>query len=194
MVRASTIVLDFFINLPAFLIALVIHEYAHGYAAYKLGDNTAKFMGRLTFNPLAHIDLFGTIILPLALIITRAPFVVGWAKPVPVNFLNLRNPRKHMMLVGLAGPLANFLLAGFLYLVLYTGVISSLGLIRFIFNVFLINIVLGAFNLIPVPPLDGSRILLGMLPEKLALKYAAIPQGVGMIILLIILRLIRGIF
>ena len=192
--QAGTIVLNFFFNLPAFLIALVAHEYAHGYVAYRLGDNTAKDMGRLTLNPLAHIDPFGTIILPLLLILSRAPFVVGWAKPVPVNFFNLKSPKHHMMLVGIAGPAANFIMGGLLYLLLLSGLVQNVSAVDFIFRVLLINIILGVFNLIPVPPLDGSRILMGLLPDKLAIRYARLNPVIGIAILLVILTLIRNYF
>ncbi|MFH1459605.1 MAG: site-2 protease family protein [Candidatus Omnitrophota bacterium] len=190
----NPLVLRFFINLPAFLVALVVHEYAHGFTAYKFGDYTAKHMGRLTFNPLAHIDLFGTILLPLFLIIQHAPFVVGWAKPVPVNFYNLDNPKKNMIWVALAGPAANFITAGVIYFFLKLGILTNPLLMSFLINVFLINIVLGLFNLIPIPPLDGSRILMGILPLKLARIYAKIKPIYGMIILIFLLAILRRIF
>ncbi len=186
--------LSFIINLPALFVALVVHEYAHGFVAHKLGDNTAKFMGRLTFNPLAHIDLFGTIILPLMLIMTRSPVVFGYAKPVPVNFYNLRNPKKDMIWVGLAGPLANFIVAALTFLILLTGFIGHSGIFGFLVTVMLINLVLGVFNLIPIPPLDGSRILMGLLPRKLAALYARVTPMHGMIILIIVLSILRRIF
>ncbi len=190
----NPLALSFIINLPALFVALVVHEYAHGFVAHKLGDNTAKFMGRLTFNPLAHIDLFGTIILPLMLILSRSPVVFGYAKPVPVNFYNLRNPKKDMIWVGLAGPLANFIVAALTFLILLTGYINHSGILGFLVTVMLINLVLGVFNLIPIPPLDGSRILMGLLPRKLAVLYARITPMHGMIILIILLSILRRVF
>lgn len=193
MSNEHSIILNFFLNLPAFLIALVAHEYAHGYVAFKLGDNTAKYMGRLTFNPLAHIDLFGTILLPLFLLISKAPFVVGWAKPVPVNFYNLRDPKKDMIWVGIAGPIANFITAFAVYLLFKSAIIQNTIVTAFLLNVFIINIVLGTFNLIPIPPLDGSRILMGILPEKWAKWYTQITPFQGMIILILLLSILRRI-
>lgn len=189
----NSMLLSFLFNLPAFMVAIVVHEYAHGYIAHKLGDDTAKYMGRLTFNPLAHIDLFGTLILPIMLIISGSPFVVGWAKPVPVNFYNLRNPKRSMVWVGVAGPAANFITAGATYILLRTVIIRQELLINFLVNVYLINLILGVFNLIPIPPLDGSRILIGLLPEKWALMYARIKPLYGIIILIILLTILRGI-
>lgn len=194
MSQSGSIIISFFINLPAFLIALVVHEYAHGFIAYKLGDNTAKHMGRLTLNPLAHVDLFGTILLPLFLIISNSPFVFGWAKPVPVNFYNLVHPKKDMIWVGLAGPVANFLTALLVFIVLISGIVTNQIFAEFLIKVLLINIFLGSFNLIPIPPLDGSRILLGLLPMKLAKLYNKITPGMGMILLIILLSVIRRFF
>ena len=190
----NPLVLSFITNLPALFVALVVHEYAHGFVAHKLGDNTAKFMGRLTFNPLAHIDPFGTIILPLMLLISRSPVVFGYAKPVPVNFYNLKNPKTGQIWVGLAGPMANFITAALVFLILLSGFISNAGIFRFLATVVLINLVLGVFNLIPIPPLDGSRILMGLLPRKLAALYARITPMHGMIILIILLSILRRVF
>ncbi|MCP4649951.1 MAG: site-2 protease family protein [PVC group bacterium] len=168
---ANSRILNFFFNLPAFLIALTVHEYAHGFIANKLGDSTAKRMGRLTFNPLAHIDPVGTILVPLFLI-SSGNLVFGWAKPVPVNFYNLKNPKKDMIWVGLAGPAANFIAAFITYFILKTEIIQNIFAINFLTVLLIINIVLGVFNLIPIPPLDGSRILMGLLPPKMAAGYA----------------------
>ncbi len=192
MEKGSSLILTFFLNLPAFLIALVVHEYAHGFVANRLGDNTAKQMGRLTFNPLAHIDSFGTIILPLFLILTGSPVVLGWAKPVPVNFYKLRNPKKDMIWVGLAGPAANFITAFLTFIVLHLQIINQSFLNSFLINVLLINLILGIFNLIPIPPLDGSRILMGLLPVKLAIMYSRL-ERYGIFILIMLLMLIRRI-
>jgi Zn-dependent protease len=194
MYHSGSIIISFFQNLPAFLIALVVHEYAHGFVAHKLGDNTAQLMGRLTLNPLAHVDLFGTIFLPLFLIISGSPFVFGWAKPVPVNFYNLAHPKKDMIWVGLAGPAANFLTALIVFLVLITGIVKNIVFAEFLVKVLIISIFLGGFNLIPIPPLDGSRILMGLLPMNLARAYSRITPAMGMILLIIMLALLRRYF
>jgi len=173
------------ISLVLFFLAIVVHEVAHGWIAYQRGDLTAKFAGRLTLNPLAHIDPFGTIILPLFLIISRAPFVFGWAKPVPVNFSSLKNPKKDIMLVGAAGPLANIIIAIVIGLLLKAN-IWSIGL-SFILREFVhLNLILAVFNLIPIPPLDGSRIIIGLLPNYLAYQYIQLEKFGFLIIYLLV--------
>lgn len=167
-----------FVSFGLLILAMSIHEFSHGWVAYRLGDATAKEQGRLTLNPFAHIDLVGTILLPVFLYITtHGQFVFGAAKPVPINYWALRNPKRGLLWIGLAGPLANILFAGFLSLILKF--ISATTLVSvMINNLAVINIVLGVFNLIPIPPLDGSRIIIGILPEQLAKVYAAIePYG-----------------
>lgn len=169
------------------MIAVTAHEYAHGWVAYKLGDSTAKYSGRLTLNPLAHIDLFGTIILPLIIFIsTRGAFVFAAAKPVPINYWALRNPRRDMMLVGISGPLVNFIFAVVLSLILKF--LPDYGIFSILLQrLAIINIVLGVFNLIPIPPLDGSRILAGLLPADLASRYNQLePFGFFIIALLLV--------
>ncbi len=170
--------------LPIFLIAVVIHEYAHGWVAYKLGDTTAKNAGRLTLNPLAHIDPIGTVILPLMLVLTGSPIVVGWAKPVPINFSLLRRPKQDMLWVSIAGIAANILMAFVLSLLLRMGLfpLNSYGWIFLNYGI-LINLVLAVFNAIPVPPLDGSKIVLGLLPRELAYSYMRL-ERFGFIILI----------
>lgn len=168
-------------------LAIVIHEYAHGWVAYKLGDPTAKYAGRLTLNPLAHIDPVGTIIFPLLLLLMRSPFLFAWAKPVPVDFRRLGNPQRDMIWVGLAGPAANFSFALLLSILLRLGFPFQLLFFSGIF----INLILAVFNLIPVPPLDGSRILMGLLPRDLANSFASL-EPYGFIILFAFLWL--GVF
>lgn len=191
-------------QLMAFAVALSLHESAHGWMAERLGDPTARWLGRITLNPLKHIDLFGTIIFPLLLAIIGAP-VLGWAKPVPFVSRNLRNQRWGPALVGLAGPLSNIALGivvtglllvtkavmpGFrplLVSLLREGALGASGiaapLIFLLFSLAMINLVLAVFNLIPIPPLDGSRILEAFLPPRFHLAYAQVRQY-GMLLLL----------
>lgn len=160
--------MDFQFALFLYLIIIfsaIIHEYSHGWMAYRLGDPTAKEAGRLTLNPLAHIDLFGTVILPIFLLLTTRIFI-GWAKPVPFNPMNLKNPKRDIALVGLAGPGSNFLIALLLGLIVrffgQEGFLVNLS--NFLSFIVLVNIWLALFNLIPLPPLDGSKILMGLSP------------------------------
>lgn len=185
------------------LLAIILHEIAHGWVANKLGDPTAKLKGRLTLNPLPHIDLFGTVILPTILLITRAGILFGWAKPVPVNPYNLKDPKKDMMWVAAAGPIVNFILAiasavllrilnslnpGLLFLSspltrkfsFGSSILQPLALMCIVS--IQINIVLGVFNLIPIPPADGGRIMVGILPTKQAEAYSKI-EPMGLILL-----------
>jgi Zn-dependent protease len=172
------------LTLPIFLISVVIHEYAHGWVAYKLGDPTAKNAGRLTLNPLVHIDPMGTVFLPLMLVAMRSPIVFGWAKPVPINFSLLRNPKQDMLWVSIAGIMANILLAFIFSLLLRTGVfpINSYGWVLLNLGI-LVNLVLAVFNAIPIPPLDGSRVLISILPRELAYSYMQI-ERFGFLILI----------
>ena len=173
------------------MIAMSVHEFAHGWVAFKLGDNTAKAMGRLTLNPLAHIDPFGTVILPLIIFIASGGrFIFGAAKPVPINYLALKNPKKDMIWIGFSGPLANFLFAVVLRIVLPLVILLAPALAEIFKILIFINIILGVFNLIPIPPLDGSRVLIGLLPRDLASSYAKIePFGFFIIMLLIMMGL-----
>lgn len=174
------------IKLAALVMAVVLHEVAHGYAAWRLGDPTARMANRLTLNPLAHLDPVGSVILPLILVVTGSPVLFGWAKPVPFNPWYFRDPRKGIMLVGAAGPLTNFAVAlasGLLFRVV-TPWSAVLGL--FLAYLCGTNVVLGVFNLIPIPPLDGSRVLLGLLPRELAGRYLKLERYGFLIIFLLL--------
>jgi Zn-dependent protease len=176
------------------LFGITLHEVAHGWVAYRFGDPTAKLLGRLTLNPIKHIDLVGTIILPiLILIISQFQFTFGWAKPVPVTAQNLRNPKTHMIYVALAGPLANFLMAILWAVVMKVGISldpqqSDIALFMvYSGNIgILINLVLMVLNLIPIPPLDGSRVVSNLLPVRYAMLYNKI-ESFGFLILLVLL-------
>lgn len=177
------------LTLLIFFSSVVIHEYAHGWVAWKRGDYTAKLMGRLTLNPIAHIDPIGTVMLPLILLMTHSPVMFGWAKPVPVDFHSLNNPKKDMIWVGLAGPMANIILAVLLALFAKLHFINGNSLSLSIINsAIILNLVLAVFNMLPIPPLDGSRILMGLLPVDIGMEYAKI-EPFGFIIIFFLLYL-----
>jgi Zn-dependent protease len=203
------------ISLFVLLFAITIHEAAHGWAALKMGDPTASSLGRITLNPLAHIDPIGTVLLPLILVIVGAP-PFGWAKPVPVNPLNLRNPRRDNLWISAAGPFSNLTVAalalvGIVFLKILSPNVSQFlkafllgrgalpsgfypleGLALILFFGVLVNTYLAVFNLIPVPPLDGSGVLMGLLSEEAAAKYDRIrPFGFLIVIGLIYLGLLN---
>ena len=180
----TSLLFSFAVSFCLLIVAMSVHEFAHGWTAYKLGDSTAKYSGRLTLNPLAHIDIFWTLLLPLVLFVSSGGrFIFGAAKPVPINYWALRNPKRDIMLVGLSGPAANFIFAGLLSVVVHLVTVGPLVTSALV-NLIVINIVLGVFNLIPIPPLDGSRVLMGLLPEPLASRYAAI-ENFAYILLLV---------
>jgi len=163
----------FIFSIAILIMSVVIHEVAHGYAALWLGDVTAKYAGRLTLNPIKHIDLLGSIILPAIMIILPGNFIFGWAKPVPYNPYNLRNQRWGELIVAAAGPLSNVVIAIFFGLLIQFAPILNLpgSFIDIALSVVLINLVLAIFNLMPIAPLDGSKILYGLLPTEKAIAF-----------------------
>ena len=182
--------------IPGFLVAITVHEFSHGWIANRFGDPTAKLAGRLTFNPISHLDLFGTIFLVLTAI---SGFGIGWAKPVPVDPRNLSNPRSDMMWISLGGPAANIVTATLLAILLHTLFFALLGrpvgqastlvvvpLLQMLVYAVQINVVLAVFNLIPIPPLDGAAILEGILPRQLANQWERL-EPYGFIILIVLL-------
>ena len=179
---------EILVVLPILFFSVVLHEYAHGWAAYRLGDPTAKLAGRLTLNPLKHIDPLGTLFLPAFLIVLRLlgmkTIILGWAKPVPVDFFNLRHPKRDMIWVALAGPAVNIFLA-FLFSQLLKLDLPSWTVEIFEAAVFL-NLLLAFFNLIPVPPLDGSRVVMGLLPSRYLSFYGRL-ESYGILIVFVLL-------
>ena len=208
-------VLDFLIQLitwaPGLIMGVVLHEYAHGYIAYKSGDNTAKSLGRLTLNPIAHIDLFGSILLPLLLILINSGIIFGYAKPVPINPAYFRNYRKGLRYTSLAGPVTNLIIAfvvglvyGLFFYIFFKLTNGMLMSDTFGFNAFnlisqifqgaiYINIFLAILNFIPIPPLDGSKILASFLPDEAVFKFLSLGRF-GFIFIFIFLFLGGRIF
>jgi Zn-dependent protease len=189
--------MEFIIILPVLIMSAVVHEVSHGLAALWQGDPTAKYMGRLTMNPIKHLDPFGSVILPLLLVLTRSPFFIAWAKPVPYNPYNLRNQKYGPAVVGAAGPLSNIFIAlifgFFLKVLLVTGNISAdFGSLAFVvfYYIILINLMLAFFNLIPFPPLDGSKLFFAVIPISEETKMNI--ERFGMFFLLIFIYAFSG--
>ncbi|MDR2425800.1 MAG: site-2 protease family protein [Endomicrobium sp.] len=182
------------IYIVVLLFSIIMHEFAHGYAAYLRGDDTAKYAGRLTLNPIPHIELFGSIVLPISLLLLHAPVIFGWAKPVPINYAKLRNLKIDIPLISFAGPAANIALAiaagmgiRIIRMLLsaeqgFTGAIASIFYVMVI-----INVVLLVINLVPIPPLDGSKVVTYFMPHDMARKYLSLNPIVCTLLLILLL-------
>lgn len=190
--------MEILLMLPMLLFAVIAHEVAHGYAAFRCGDPTAHNAGRITLNPLPHIDLFGTIVFPLILLLTNSPFLIGWAKPVPVNPYYFRNPRRDHLLVSLAGVSTNLGLAAACTVLL--GMVARVsggtgGAVAMMLQYgIIINILLAVFNMLPIPPLDGSWVLYHLLPRDMAEVYRRLfPYGFIILIVLLMTGVLGGV-
>jgi Zn-dependent protease len=188
---------DFSVWVLPLVIAITFHEAAHGFVAHRLGDDTAYNLGRVSFNPIRHIDPFGTLIVPALLFMSHSPFLFGYAKPVPVNFRALRNPRIGMVLVALAGPATNIALALAAAVALHGLSLLPEDAVQWVEdnlkNALVINVILAVFNMLPIPPLDGGRVAVGLLPRALALPLSRLePFGMLILIGLLILLPLAG--
>jgi Zn-dependent protease len=175
--NVTTLVIGFLV----LLFSLTVHEAAHAWTASRLGDDTARRLGRVSLNPIVHIDPVGTLLLPLVAMASQSPFFIGWAKPTPVNVRNLGNPRRDNILVTVAGPLSNIGLAVVAAVLYHTGATGAARAIAI--EAATLNVLLAVFNMLPIPPLDGGQVLLGLLPPRLALKLRVI-QPYGFLILM----------
>lgn len=172
------------------MFSVVLHEVAHGYAADALGDRTARYAGRLTINPIPHLDLFGSVILPLLLVLTGSPFLVGWAKPVPFNLRNIKKKRWGPALIALAGPAANIVLAVIFALLLRVDIPGMAGMADIFAMIVIVNVVLVFFNMIPVPPLDGHHVLFSILSGPQYSNLRAMMRQYQLVLILAVLFLV----
>jgi Zn-dependent protease len=187
-------ILTVFIYVVIFIFSAIIHEISQGYVAHLRGDNTAKFMGRITLNPMSHIELFGSILLPAMLLFLKSPILFGWAKPVPIDYRNFKNPKLDIPLVSLAGPISNLLLAlgaglGIRLIGMFPNFESGFGaaIQSFFYIMLVINVILAIINLIPIPPLDGSKVITYFMPRDVAAKYMNLNSLICLILLLLLL-------
>jgi Zn-dependent protease len=186
--------LTVFIYVVVFIFSTIIHEISHGYVAHLRGDDTAKVMGRITLNPLSHIELFGSIILPAMLLSLKSPIIFGWAKPVPIDYRNFKNPKLDIPLVSLAGPVANLLLAwasgfGIRIIGMFPNFEMGFGAAveSFLYIMLVLNVIFAVINLLPIPPLDGSKVVTYFMPANIAAKYTNINSFACLILLLLLL-------
>jgi Zn-dependent protease len=186
--------LTVFIYVVVFIFSAIIHEIFHGFVAHLRGDDTAKLMGRITLNPLSHIELFGSIILPAILLSLKSPIIFGWAKPVPIDYRNFKNPKLDIPIVSLAGPIANLLLAlvsgfGIRLIRIFPNFEAGFGasIQSFFYIMLIINVILTIINLIPIPPLDGSKVVCFFMPRDIVPKYININSFICLIVLLLLL-------
>ncbi|MDR1523076.1 MAG: site-2 protease family protein [Endomicrobium sp.] len=186
--------MEIFVYIVVFVFSVIIHEVSHGYVAHLRGDDTAKDLGRITLNPFVHLELFGSIVLPAMLLFIKAPILFGWAKPVPVNYSNLKNPKLDGAIVSFAGPASNILLAmcsgiGIRVISQFPDFANGFGgsIENFLYVMLNINLVLAVINLIPIPPLDGSKVVAYFLPKKISKSYLSLNPFVCLIILFIVL-------
>lgn len=193
--------MEVYIYIVAFVFSAVIHEVSHGCVAYLRGDDTAKNLGRITLNPVAHLELFGSIVLPAILLLIKSPIFFGWAKPVPINYANLKNPKIDVAIVSVAGPASNVLLAmlsglGIRFISYFVNFYNGFGgaIATFLYIMLNVNLILAIINLIPIPPLDGSKILAQFLPKDIARKYLNLNPSICLLILFVVLssRLVRS--